>query len=366
VRVLCGAGTGFEEPYVLPWLEPSLEPERDLFGETYRGSNRLAWRRHVHSPQNFAATQRALNSEPTDVLLAGNLGLASLAPLEAAQRAGVPVLGFICDGWPLNHWLREWRQRGTKRWRLRLLEALIGRRQRALGDWPMLVPSAFLARELEAGGLSAKRLSRLDLGVSPGLPMHPPEPRPRAPGEPLRVLISSATWEGKGAHLGLEAVAQARARGANLQLSVFGDRPGPYRERLTQIAASPELRGHVTLGGHVSQEALFRAAGDCHLALFPSLWGEPFARAPLEALWLGLALLASDAGGTPELFAAGQAGLCLPAGDLNAWVQGLLALAGDEPRRLALARSGQQLVLRRHSPEQMLDSVERALLALVR
>jgi glycosyltransferase involved in cell wall biosynthesis len=365
VRLLCGAGKGFEPPYVLPWLEPSLEPERDLFAETYRGTNQLAWRRHVHSPHNLAATRRALASEPTDVLLATNLGLASLAPLAAAREAGVPILGFICDTWPLNHWLSEWRSRGNKRLRQWLLQTLIQRRQRRLGAWPMLVPSAFLERELVSGGIAPDRLRRFTLGVPPLLPSEPPAPRPRAAHEPLRLLISSASWEGKGAHVALEAVARARGLGANLELILCGDGPGPYRERLAKLAADPRLRGHVQMLGRLPQQEVFALAEGCHGALFPSLWGEPFARAPIEALWLGLALMASDAGGTPELFTHGESGLCLAAGDLEAWVQALLGLWRDEPRRLALAKAGQQLARTRHGPEQMLERIEAEVRELV-
>lgn len=361
VRVLCGAGQGFEDPFVRPWLEPRLEPERDLFAEVYAGGTRLAWRRHVRSRHNLAATRRALAEERPDVLVAANLGLASLAPLEAAAELGLPLLGLICDAWPANHWRREWRARGTKRWRLALLSALIDRRLRALGPWPMLVPSDFLRSELLAEGVEPARLERFTLGASPGLPKRPPPPRPRAPGEPLEVLVPSASWEGKGAHQALAAAARVSAAGVPLRVTVAGDRPGPYRQRLLQSAAAPELSGRVEFLGQVPQAALFERAARCHVCLFPTRWGEPFARAPIEALWLGLALLASDRGGTPELIVDGAEGRILPADDEPAWAEALRALAVDEAERLRLAAAGQRRALAEHRPESMLQAFERRL-----
>jgi glycosyltransferase involved in cell wall biosynthesis len=57
----------------------------------------------------------------------------------------------------------------------------------------------------------------------------------------------------------------------------------------------------------------------------------------------------------------GAEGRILPADDEDAWSEALLALAADEPRRLALAAAGQRRAMAEHRPESMLQAFERRL-----
>jgi glycosyltransferase involved in cell wall biosynthesis len=78
----------------------------------------------------------------------------------------------------------------------------------------------------------------------------------------------------------------------------------------------------------------------CDLIAVPSR-REAFGLVALEALALGRPVIASDAGGLPEIVRAGASGWLAPAGDAPAWTASLLEALRDAPerrRRAALGR----------------------------
>jgi glycosyltransferase involved in cell wall biosynthesis len=62
---------------------------------------------------------------------------------------------------------------------------------------------------------------------------------------------------------------------------------------------------------------------------------------PLEAMALGLPVIAAASGGTPEAVEDGRTGLLVPPRDPAALCAAMLRLAADPLRTAALARSGQ-------------------------
>jgi glycosyltransferase involved in cell wall biosynthesis len=286
-----------------------------------------------------------------------------------ARRAGVPTLGYVTDPWPLNHWLNDWRaQAGDARpWRLLLLERA-WRRYRARVDLgPLLVSSDFLRARFVADGMLSEDMSLLPLPLPPPMQPDPPvaAPPPRAPGEPLCVACLSMFWEGKGVHVLLAAAAEARRRGADLALELAGEGAADYTAKLRALAADPALTGRVRFHGRVDRDGAQRLLDACHVLALPSIWGEPFPTATLEGMARGLAVLASDAGGTPEQLDDGVEGVLVPAGDVAATATALVRLADDDPLRRRLGTAGLARVARDYTMERFTDALERAARAAV-
>ena len=74
----------------------------------------------------------------------------------------------------------------------------------------------------------------------------------------------------------------------------------------------------------------------CDLFVLPSLW-EGFGIALVEAMALGVPVLACRAGGVPEIVTDGQTGLLVPPGDVDALAAGLWRLLSDDALRGSLA-----------------------------
>ncbi len=81
------------------------------------------------------------------------------------------------------------------------------------------------------------------------------------------------------------------------------------------------------------------------LAALPSRI-EGLSQALLEAMALGLPVVASEAGGNPDLVTSGETGLLVPPLDRMAWARALDRVLGDGAFRARIARAGRELVRR--------------------
>lgn len=135
------------------------------------------------------------------------------------------------------------------------------------------------------------------------------------------------------------------------RLLVVGQVRGSDRGELDRLLDDPELRSRLTITDHLPDPAAVAA----HLRLIdvllvPSLWdGMP--NSLLEALAVGVPVVASDAGAIPEVVADGVHGLLVPRTHLHQLsrrVDEYLALPGETRRTMLDA--GRRLVQRCYSP----------------
>jgi glycosyltransferase involved in cell wall biosynthesis len=69
-----------------------------------------------------------------------------------------------------------------------------------------------------------------------------------------------------------------------------------------------------------------------------SRWREQFGRMLIEAMACGVPVAGSDSGEIPHVL--GEAGIVLPEASVDAWVEALVALLADAPRRRGIAEAG--------------------------
>jgi glycosyltransferase involved in cell wall biosynthesis len=375
VTVLAGRGRALGEVEgVLPWLEPDLDGDPDLFRRSFEGSNAERFRLHFLRLSNLRAAGRALDARRPDVVLFFNLGLVSLAPVVAARLRGVPTLGYVSDPWPTNHWLREWEARGGEDARLALLRRFWQGFRDLVDLGPLLTCSEYLAGVLVASGIDAEALDVLHLGVPPDLAARAADaPTPeRAAGEPLRIACLSSFWEGKGQDVLLEAVAALRRDGRAVELALAGadagagERRGQHRCALEARAGADDLAGAVRFVDDLDRAGVSALLASSHVLALPSLWGEPFALAPLEGMAHGLAVVVSDAGGSPEGLQDGVEGVVVGAGDVEAWTATLARLEADESVRHRLGAAARERAACGASHAAFVDRLEGELLRRAR
>lgn len=375
VRVLCGAGADFdprevEQGRILPWLRPELDGDEDLFQRSFGASNLERFQLHFLRPANLRATQRALDVEATDLLLFFNLSHVSLGPVLAARHLEVPTLGYVADPWPENHWLRAWREQaaraGSSGARKSLGLAALGRAWQVfrglVGLGPLLASSADLRAHLIADGLAGAEVDVLHLGLPPDMveAAAAAEPAGRSAGEALRVVCTSFQWSGKGQHVLLEAVARAREAGVAVELDLAGGGDAAYVADLGDQARDPRLAGAVRFHGLLGRDALSALLVRSHAFVLPSLWGEPFGLATLEAMAHGLPAVVTDSGASPEIVRDRVDGRIVATGDAGDLAAVLAELAGNEECRRSLGAAARARVAETFTHGRFLDGLEGA------
>lgn len=188
--------------------------------------------------------------------------------------------------------------------------------------------SRAVAGILAAGGVDAARISIIPSGVEP----QPAAPnREGLPAERLLVLCAAAFVTHKGHRHLLDAWRIVEGRGVPATLLLAGS--GDLEPALRAQAAELELR-HVQFLGWRDDLPRLWAAVD--VAVMASL-EEGLGTSLIDAQLAGLPVVATTAGGIPEVVADGASGLLAPPADPEALAQRLLRVLTDQPLRAQLS-----------------------------
>jgi glycosyltransferase involved in cell wall biosynthesis len=314
-----------------------------------------AFRHHVWSRANHAACRAEIAAFRPDVVSFWNPAFVTLSPLLAARAAGVPAVVHFSDvaGNVFRNPHPPALPSGLA-WAARaLVDALLRRAQpRAL-----VVPSRSLRDRLEhAEGVDPTRLRVMHWPVPPDMEAAETASATRHDGTQAarRLLFVGGLVPEKGPDVLLRAFIRLASRRPDLRLDLVGEGPAAFVAALrAQAHAWP-----VCFRGALDRDGV-RSAYDCHdVLVLPSTWSEPFSFVPLEAMARGLAVVASSAGGSPELIEDGVTGLLVPPRDAPALEGALLRLASEPGLAARLAAGGQLHVRERHAFADFLDELE--------
>ena len=103
---------------------------------------------------------------------------------------------------------------------------------------------------------------------------------------------------GKGAHLLVPSFAQAITQ-KQARLIIVGS--GFLEKKIKKQINHLGLKNRVILKGHIAHSEVIKLYRKSQMAIFPSLWPEPFGRGALEAISQGTPIITSDRGGLPEI-----------------------------------------------------------------
>jgi glycosyltransferase involved in cell wall biosynthesis len=210
--------------------------------------------------------------------------------------------------------------------------------------------SSFVACATQYGMAQAMRLSHpsqwdkllvVRCGVElDKLPVPEPRTEPAKEG-PLRIICVGRLAPEKG-QLGLvEAFALARKRGLNAELVLVGD--GPDRGAVMSRVVAAGVGPHVKLFGRQPEaRALEETSRSDVLVLASFMEGLPVVL--MEAMAMGVPVIAPDVAGIPELVENGQTGMLFTAGNWNQLAERMRALGSDPALRARLAAAGRQRI----------------------
>lgn len=226
------------------------------------------------------------------------------------------------------------------RWRL----------SRALQGWytsrarRVICPSHYLARIVAGWGVPPDRIRVVHNAV------RQPSPPTGVPPEFDVVTVARLVpWKGIA-----ELIRIAAANGWSL--NVVGD--GPLRPDLEKLASGLGARVHFT--GHVDKARVADQIRSARVFVLNSSY-EGLPHIVLEAKLAGVAVIATAAGGTPEVVGAPHAGVLVPVGDDARLAAELRRLLGDAALRATLVETAARQVAADFSYERMLAQTEQVL-----
>ena len=208
-------------------------------------------------------------------------------------------------------------------------------------------------------GVERERLRVLPNGADlPDLEAERPEARRLRDGfgaallKPLWVCAARLE-EQKGHAVLLDSLAELRRRDHDFVCALAGD--GSLRQPLERRAAELGLAERVHFLGRLEDVGPLLLAADA--VVLPSLW-EGLPLILLEALARARPVVASAAGGIPDVIEDGVTGRLVPPGDVGALADALESFHGRPDAALKLGRGGQQRVLDGYTWERVIESFE--------
>jgi glycosyltransferase involved in cell wall biosynthesis len=133
---------------------------------------------------------------------------------------------------------------------------------------------------------------------------------------------------------GIETLLLAVAGLTRVKANVIGD--GPELPMLEGLALQLQLMGRVQFLGRLDRQSMQTALSQSDVLVLDSLY-EGLSHTLLEASAMGLAIVASESGGNPEIIESGVNGILVPYGDVTRLRTVLENLQMDEEYRYWLA-----------------------------
>ncbi len=208
------------------------------------------------------------------------------------------------------------------------------------------------ADRLRREGVPAGRITVVPNGID--LQMY--EPRPARTARRRVVIVANLRPE-KGHEVLIDAAADV-VRVVPAHFDVVGD--GLLRDALISRVAARGLSSFFTFHGHCDDVPARLKESD--IFVLPSR-SEAFPNAILEAMAVGLPVIASNVGGIGEVVSHERTGLLVPAGDAAALAAALRRLLTEPALANRLAAAGREEVASRYSFERMVATFESVYLA---
>jgi glycosyltransferase involved in cell wall biosynthesis len=161
----------------------------------------------------------------------------------------------------------------------------------------------------------------------------------------MGVVAQLTPW--KGQDTAIEALKLLSAEGIDAHLLLIGSAKfvarstrfdnEAYVARMRSLIADAGLGDRVSwLGEREDVPELIRALD---VLLLPS-WEEPFGRALIEAMALGVPVVATNVGGPPEIVEDGREGYLVAPRDPTAWARAIARIAESPAQALQMGRAG--------------------------
>jgi glycosyltransferase involved in cell wall biosynthesis len=157
---------------------------------------------------------------------------------------------------------------------------------------------------------------------------------------------------GKGLETLIDAMPATLAACPDAQVAIVGD--GPDMQALARRASDRGVGQAIHFLGAIADPVSVMREAD--LLVHPS-WAEAFPYVILEAMSVGLPIVASDVGGISEAVSDGNSGLLVPRADSSRLAAALSELLGDPALRRKMSQNGRRIQQTSFTRGAMVDGV---------
>jgi colanic acid/amylovoran biosynthesis glycosyltransferase len=140
----------------------------------------------------------------------------------------------------------------------------------------------------------------------------------------------------------IRALKILKDEGYNLELRLGGD--GPMREQLKALTNEIGIAEQVHFLGYLTENEVGKELYNSDLFVLPS-FVEGLPVSAMEAMAIGLPVIATNVGGTSELIEDGRTGILVRPSDPQSIAAAILKMIDDYPFRLSAAQLGRQKIL---------------------
>lgn len=309
------------------------------------------WMRALQTLPALRRTGQALarTARRHDIIVA-NSQKALLPAAWAAHQTGRPLLWMIHDLLTPDHFGLLQRQVVTRV--ANAAATLVGTNSRATADafsrTGGRVDMIEIPNGLDPAAFDAARtLDTHALRKTLGLPLRAPL---------IGVFSRLAAW--KGQHVLLDALHMLPDAHALIVGEAAFPGDAPYADRLRAKAQSAGLQGRVHFMGH--RPDIPRLMIACDIVAHTSTAAEPFGRVVVEGLLAQRPVVATDAGGVPEIIRPQHSGLLVPPGNAAALAEACRAYMNNPDWAAKMARTGAEDVRIRYGKPRMHAQFENA------
>lgn len=180
----------------------------------------------------------------------------------------------------------------------------------------------------------------------------------RAHSRPLQLLYVGALARSKGVEALVRAVAICRTSGCPVQLTLVGEwSEGRLRDEILDFVGRESLQPHIRFTGRVTGDLKWDYYRQAAVLVHPTAWdGQPLTI--LEAMAMGLGIIATGVGAIPDTMRDGENGILLADAEPVTIAGAIQALAKSPGRLEAIMRSNRARYESEYTQEAYLHRVE--------
>ncbi len=216
----------------------------------------------------------------------------------------------------------------------------------------IIVPSLYLSDWVRRWGIPRDKIVVIYNSVQP-LDLVDPAPVPLTSSVKLVTACRLVSWKR------VDSIIRAIGHTDEVGLLICGD--GPQKNKLEQLATDLGLTDRIHFAGQQNRTETLALMAGCDIFVLNSTY-EGLSHVILEAMSLGLPVIATSVGGNPELVKHGETGILIKSGDPEALRSAILQLIRS-PEILQAMREKTKLAVKTFSFPKMVEKTEQVLSA---